>query len=92
MNMFLISLSRLWIHGSGSIRILEGVLELSTSCLGWKRELVLFFAEADKGDVDDWSLYLLIVDSFMIWRLIKDFKSDIMFSACFAYDIDACYI
>jgi hypothetical protein len=25
----------------------------------------------------------------MIWRLIKDFKSDIVFSACFDYDIDS---
>ena len=25
----------------------------------------------------------------MIWRLIKDFKYDIVFSACFDYDIDA---
>ena len=28
----------------------------------------------------------------MIWRLLKDFKSDIVFSACFAYDIDSYYI
>ena len=28
----------------------------------------------------------------MIWRLMKDFKSDIVFSACFDYDIDAHYI
>ena len=28
----------------------------------------------------------------MIWRLIKDFKSDIMFSAGFDYDIDTIYI
>ena len=38
------------------------------------------------------SLYSLIEDSFMIWRLIKDFKFDIMFSACFDYDIDTYYI
>jgi hypothetical protein len=34
------------------------------------------------------SLYSLIRDCFMIWRLIKDFKSDIVFSAGFDYDID----
>ena len=28
----------------------------------------------------------------MIWRLIKDFKSNIMFNASFDYDIDANYI
>ena len=28
----------------------------------------------------------------MIWRLIKDFKSNIMFSACFDYDMDTYYI
>ena len=28
----------------------------------------------------------------MIWRLIKDFKSDIMFSAGFDYDIDTYFI
>jgi hypothetical protein len=28
----------------------------------------------------------------MIWRLIKDFKSDIVFSACFDFDTDAYYI
>ena len=28
----------------------------------------------------------------MIWRLIKDFKFDILFSACFDYDIDTYYI
>ena len=28
----------------------------------------------------------------MIWRLIKYFKSDIVFSACFDYDKDAYYI
>ena len=28
----------------------------------------------------------------MIWRLIKDFKSDIVFSASFDYDLDAYYI
>ena len=28
----------------------------------------------------------------MIWRLIKDFKADIVFSACFDYDKDAYYI
>ena len=71
---------------------LEEVLELSTPCLGWKGKLLLFFPKADKGDVDDWSLYLLNVDFFMIRRLIKDFKSDIVFSACFAYDINSCYI
>ena len=38
------------------------------------------------------SLYLLIRDSFKIWRLIKYFKSDIMLSTCFDYDIDICYI
>ena len=27
----------------------------------------------------------------MIWRLIKDFKSDIVFNACFDYDIDTYY-
>ena len=35
------------------------------------------------------SLYLLIGDFFMNWRLIKDFKFDIVFSACFDYDIDS---
>ena len=38
------------------------------------------------------SLYSLIGDFFMIWRLIKDFKSDILFSACFDYDINTYYI
>ena len=36
--------------------------------------------------------YSLIGDFFMIWRQIKDFKSDIVFSACFDYDIDTYYI
>ena len=27
----------------------------------------------------------------MIWRVIKDFKSDIVFNACFDYDIDTYY-
>jgi hypothetical protein len=35
------------------------------------------------------SLYSLIRDFFMIWRLIKD---DIMFGAWFDYDIDVYYI
>ena len=35
------------------------------------------------------SLYTLIRDFFMIWRLIKD---DIVFSACSDYDIDVYYI
>ena len=34
------------------------------------------------------SQYLLVGDFFMIWRLIKDFKSDIVFSVGFDYDID----
>ena len=34
------------------------------------------------------SIDSLIGDFFMIWRLIKDFKSDIMFGAGFDYDID----
>ena len=38
------------------------------------------------------SLYSLIRDFFMIWRLIKDFKSHVVFSAGFDYDIDAYYI
>ena len=29
---------------------------------------------------------------FMIWRLIKDFKFDIVFSTCFDYDIETYYI
>ena len=33
------------------------------------------------------SLYSLITNFFMTWRLIKGFKSDIMLSACFDYDI-----
>ena len=28
----------------------------------------------------------------MIWRLIKDFKSDVVFSASFDYDKDTYYI
>ena len=28
----------------------------------------------------------------MIWRLIKDFKSDVVFSVGFDYDIDTYYI
>ena len=28
----------------------------------------------------------------MIWRLLKDFKFDIVFSACSDYDIDSYYI
>ena len=36
-------------------------------------------------------VYLLIGDFFMIWRLIKDFKSDIVLSAGFDYDIDVLY-
>jgi hypothetical protein len=27
----------------------------------------------------------------MIWRLIKYYKSDIVFSACFDYDVDTYY-
>ena len=42
--------------------------------------------------LDDISLYSLIGDFFLIWRLIKDFKSDVMFSAGFDYDIDTYYI
>ena len=38
------------------------------------------------------SVSSLIGDFFMFWRLIKDFKSDIVFSACFDYDIDTYYI
>ena len=38
------------------------------------------------------SLYSLIGDLFMIWRQIKDFKSDVVFSAGFDYDIDTYYI
>lgn len=38
------------------------------------------------------SLYLLIGDFFMIWRLIKDFKSGIVFNAGFDYDVDIIYI
>ena len=38
------------------------------------------------------SLYSLIRDIFMIWRLIKDFKSDIVLSESFDYDIDTLYI
>ena len=38
------------------------------------------------------SLYSLIGDIFMIWRLIKDFKSDIVLSESFDYDIDTLYI
>ena len=44
--------------------------------------LILFGAHNNK------SLYSLIGDFFMIWRVIKDFKSNIMFSASFDYDID----
>ena len=33
------------------------------------------------------SLYSLIEDFFTIWRLIKDVKSNIVFSASFDYDI-----
>ena len=40
----------------------------------------------------DLSLYSLIRDFFMIWRLIKDFKSYIVLSARFDYDIDTYYI
>lgn len=38
------------------------------------------------------SIYLLIGDFFIIWRLLKDFKSEIVFSASFDYDIDTYYI
>ena len=38
------------------------------------------------------SLYSLIGDFYLIRRLIKDFKSDIVFSAGFDYDIDTYYI
>ena len=38
------------------------------------------------------SLYSLIEDFFMILRLIKDFKSNVVFSASFDYDIDTYYI
>ena len=37
-------------------------------------------------------LYSLIGDFFMIWRLVKDFKSNTVFSACFNYDIAIYYI
>ena len=37
------------------------------------------------------SLYSLIGDCFMVCRLIKDFKSDVMFSAGFDYDIGTYY-
>jgi hypothetical protein len=33
------------------------------------------------------SIYSLIGKNFIIWRLIKDFKSDSVFSAGFDYDI-----
>ena len=36
-----------------------------------------------------WSLYSLIRDFLTIWKLINDFKSNIVFSASFDYDIDA---
>ena len=39
MNIFLISLSRPCMHGNGSIKVLQGVVELSTSCLGLKRDI-----------------------------------------------------
>ena len=38
------------------------------------------------------SLYSLIGDFFMIWKLIKDSKSDVVFSASFDWDIDTYYI
>jgi hypothetical protein len=38
------------------------------------------------------SLYSLIIGFSMNWRLIKEIKSNIMFSACFDYDIDVYYM
>ena len=38
------------------------------------------------------SLYSSIGDFFMIWRLIKDFKSNIVFSVGFDYDIGTYYV
>jgi hypothetical protein len=38
------------------------------------------------------SLYSLIGDFFIIWRLMNDFKSEIVFSADFDYDLDTYYI
>ena len=39
------------------------------------------------GDAYRLSLYSSIGDFFMIWRLIKDFKSNVVFSVGFDYDI-----